>query len=349
MKAMLVRTVKALIRGTWKTPQDFARSILQDTRLVAADVGAAAGLQGHWQPLDGVAVLYLFEPFGDAAAELRIACERRHNPELYRVMPVGLSNHSGQQTLHVTNTPTGSSLKQPFGPLSDGYTAPDYFFPIRDVEITVKRLDEVLEAAVEQQLDYIKLDTQGSEADILEGLGIERRKRLTCVESEVNLVNGIPDGTTFAQLVDLLSVAGLEFFDLRISRGYRWLKDSTVCPQRFGVNGSPKSISARAWEADVVWFRRPDLAIGDGSLDSIRSLTLAYCLYHFFTEAWHLLDLSDEARPEWRDESLRLRGIVLEWHRYVRSLFPLDRPWLSRLIRRRQRWQQYTWLPYPNS
>lgn len=349
MKQRIIRFLKSVIRGTPRTPTDFAREILAGSRAVAADVGAAAGLQNHWGPLDGNAVLYLFEPFADAAAELEERFKSRPRPDLYRIMPVGLSDRGGEQTLHVTNTPSGSSLKQPYSPISGGYAPPDYFFPIRDVAITVARLDAVLDDAGEDQLDFIKLDTQGAEADILEGLGAARRARLVCAESEVNLVGAIPDGTSFGKLSELLTSAGLELFDLRIARGYRRFADSRLYQDQFHVVSSPKSISARAWEADVVWFRRAELVIEDESIDSVRRLALAYCLYHFFTEAWHLFDLADHARPEWRDEIKSLRKSVLEWHRYVRSIFPLDRPWLGGLVRRGERWQQYMWLPYPHS
>ena len=349
LKDTLIRTAKAAIRGTWQTPQDFARGILADTRAVAADVGAAHGLQGQWLPLDGNAMLYLFEPFAEAAEELEHTVASKRRPDLYRVMPFALSNRTGRQPLHVTNTPTGSSLKQPFSPVMDGYSPPDYVFPIRNIEVAVSRLDDAFDTLAEPQLDFIKLDTQGAEADILEGLGAERRSRLFCVESEVNLVGAIPKGTTLAQLVDLLSPAGLEFFDLRIARGYRRFSSHALHRTEFGVGDAPMSIAARAWEADVVWFRTPDAVLATGSLHSVRKLVLAYCLYNFFTEAWHLLDRATAHDPTWREEVARLRMVVKRWHRYVRSIFPLDRPALATLFRRRERWNQYAWLPYPHS
>ncbi len=349
MNPGLIRLLKAVVRRTWRTPTHFAHDVLANTRAVAADVGAAAGLQGQWQSLDGNAVLYLFEPFPDAAADLERLFSSRPQADLYRIIPVGLSSCDGIQTLHVTNSPTGSSLKSPVGHLGVQYTPPDYFYPIREIPIKVARLDTILNEAGETQLDFIKLDTQGAEADILEGLGESRRGRLTCVESEVNLVGAIPGGTTFGRLAEMLGASGLEFFDLRISRGYRRFPIAKSHPKQFRVHGNCKSISARAWEADVVWFRRPELVVADGSWDGVRKLVLAYCMYHFFTEAWHVLDLAEQCLALRQHEISGLRKTVLEWHRYVRSIFPLDWPWAARLLSRRQRWQQYTWLPYPNS
>lgn len=349
IKTAAIRLAKAIVRGTWRTPADFVRDILRDTRCVAADVGAARGLQYHWLPLEGNATLYCFEPCAAEAAALQAQCAGRTHSDRYRVIPCALSNTSGVATLHVTNTPTGSSLKYPHSSLCDGYAPADYFFPLREEQIDVRRFDEALDAVHERDMHFIKLDTQGCEYDILCGLGDARRGKTFCVEAEVNLVGAIQGGTEFGKLADLLTQAGLEFFDMRLSRSYRLFPASSVYGDVFGVTACPKSIAARAWEADVVWFRKPESILSENTPDAVRILLVAYCLYNFFTEAWHLLDLAETRRPSEAAEWVRLRSVIKEWHRYIRRLFPVDRPVVARLLKRRQRWHQYTWLPYPNS
>ena len=91
-------------------------------------------------------------------------------------VPVGLSEHGGPQTLHVTNTDSGSSLLKPvIGPAMESRATEqmrNYFFPVTEVEIMTQTLASVISeySAGPNVPTVVKLDTQGSELSILKSV-----------------------------------------------------------------------------------------------------------------------------------------------------------------------------------
>lgn len=88
-----------------------------------------------------------------------------------RKMPFGLSREGGVQTLYVTNIDSGSSLLEPDLNPSVAHRLPDtaYFFPLKPLEVPTVTLCEVVSKAGVKAPVFVKLDTQGTELDILKG------------------------------------------------------------------------------------------------------------------------------------------------------------------------------------
>ena len=88
-----------------------------------------------------------------------------------RKMPYGLSREGGEQTLYVTNVDTGSSLLEPDLNESIAHRVPDasYFFPLRPVQVDTITLSDVIGKIGVNAPIFVKLDTQGTELDILKG------------------------------------------------------------------------------------------------------------------------------------------------------------------------------------
>jgi FkbM family methyltransferase len=96
-----------------------------------------------------------------------------HWPHASRVrkMPFGLSREGGLQTLYVTNVDSGSSLLEPDLNVNVAHRLPDtgYFFPLKPVQVCTITLSEVIGKIGVDAPIFVKLDTQGTELDILKG------------------------------------------------------------------------------------------------------------------------------------------------------------------------------------
>lgn len=164
---------------------------LLDRRLVVIDVGARWGVAPIWDQLGDQCHTIGFEP--DEAECSRLAhLNRSHDRR--RFVPVGLGATTGMATLYLTRDHKGSSLYPPSNlavsrhpGLADGHLEATEI-------IEVMALDDWCAQEGIAQIDAMKIDTQGSELDVLKGAaGMLQGVRLLEVEVEFNpLYEGIP-------------------------------------------------------------------------------------------------------------------------------------------------------------
>lgn len=289
--------------------------ILNGSRFVAADVGAANGLPLEWQPLLDSACLYCVEPDAEAARKLADIYGTKPGITL-RVLPVALSGTGGARRLHRTNVPTGSSLLPFDTEMARDYCDPSYFHPFTTVEVETRRLDDVLDEVEEHQLDLIKLDTQGTELEILLGLGQERLGRLLGIELEIGLPGAYRGQAQFHEVQATLVDAGFELFDFRLARTDlpRRGDDRFYRSQIFNVGPDDRSIASRLWETDALFIRHPAPLLADGDGAALRRLMVVYCTYRFFPEAYHLVSVAQSHGILDDEEAARTRSAIVSWH-----------------------------------
>jgi FkbM family methyltransferase len=301
--------------------------LLNGEPIVIADVGAAYGLPPHLQILAPLARLCLFEPNAMRAQELRASQgERLH------VFPVALSSNGGTRTLYVTNVPTGSSLLKPGSDAVD-LTDPNYFFPVREERVETERLMDVLAQGGIPRLDFIKADVQGAELEVLQGMGDSYCEKLLGAELEVGFPGAYVNQPGFAEIDLWLKQRGFELFDLRPARLHRYMHGafSYVPETVFGVRPESGGLSKRIWEADLVYFRRPEALLKAGDTAALRRLLALYCAYGFFVDAVHLSGRVIEQKLLSQDAGEELQRMIVKWHRRAQYCV-LDSPAWRRLI-----------------
>jgi FkbM family methyltransferase len=340
-------------------------AIVGSERMVGVDVGSAGGLQPHWRSYAGVVDFYLFEPHHESYEKLKALFSTSPYSYLFHVLPIGLSEAGGERTLYMLNCPTGSSL-YPVNPASE-FANPNnsYIYPIREVQIQTRNLNDVLNEQKVVNVDIIKLDVQGAELEILRGLGKARRKHLLLAEVEVNINSGVTKnigpyegGPTWGQIDEMFTAEGMCLLDVSVARGYRTKGGDGDWYQRevFDVYENSPSLSARVWEADVVYVRDWRLLVADGDAASMRKLAVALCGYRFFSEAYFITEKAEEAGVFDTATASEIRRNIVAWHcagrhfwqgqgvlwRLFRSMLRISR--MSQLLR----WKQYMWFDYPN-
>ncbi len=150
--------------------------------LVVVDVGARWGIGDRWAALgDGVRV-FGFDP--DVAE-----CDRLNagKPQGVEYIPLALGSTAGEQLLHVTREPACSSFYAP----SKRVAATHPELSCIEVTHTSSVMTSTLEAWCAERhiarIDAIKLDTQGSELDVLLGAhSLLENVQLLEVEVEFN-------------------------------------------------------------------------------------------------------------------------------------------------------------------
>ena len=134
-----------------------------------ADVGARWGAVDFWTALGDKARVVCFE--ADADEALRLAAENSSPHVEYA--PFALGADGSPRTLHLTEGPGCSSVYPPLAALYERYPGCGVMRPSGALACETTTLDAFFDARGIGRLHALKLDTQGSELDILRGA--ERR------------------------------------------------------------------------------------------------------------------------------------------------------------------------------
>ncbi len=185
--------------------------LLNRNPIRAADIGAAGGIDARWESAAKFVTWILFEPDKNAFDRL---C--KYNKGNNIIFNYALSNERGTKPFYFCKLDRCNSL---YVPALDSCRD---FDRVKDLEIEGKgiinctTLDGLLETSKINGLDYIKLDTQGNELDILKGA----RKLLIqshtfALVTEYLFLQEYKNLPSFSELHSFVTNLGYELFDMK--------------------------------------------------------------------------------------------------------------------------------------
>lgn len=137
-----------------------------DRRLLLVDVGARWGPAAVWNAVSAYGDVVCFEPDPQEAQRLAASAP----PHVQYVCAALGAVDGSKLEITITREPACSSVYPPIRTLFTDYPALDCIAPESRASFPARTLDAALAEIVgERRLDWIKLDTQGSELDILRG------------------------------------------------------------------------------------------------------------------------------------------------------------------------------------
>jgi FkbM family methyltransferase len=183
--------------GTGKARRATEDGEAPDRPLVVVDVGCRWGFAEKFVGPDRLFEVYGFDPDEQECARLR----ERYANQAVNLVPMGLAGTAGQRTLHLTQEPACSSLLPPDPALTERYPALACARQVSTMEVETTTLDVWAEQQGVHAADYIKIDTQGTELEILKG-GRRLVQTARCLEVEVEF-NPIYRGQALFAELDL--------------------------------------------------------------------------------------------------------------------------------------------------
>jgi FkbM family methyltransferase len=183
------------------------------------DVGANRGQFGQMLRRGGYrGHIASFEPVPDALKDLR----RRAEPdENWSVHAIALGREEGTTTMQTI--PGQATLSSMLAPSEYGRARFPRMAEVVPQEVPVRRLDGLLDAITEsipQPRIYLKLDTQGFDLKVFQGLG-ERTRDIAALQSELALLKIYEGMPRMPQALEEYERAGFEVSGLfPVSREY---------------------------------------------------------------------------------------------------------------------------------
>lgn len=157
-------------------------------KLIHLDIGSQGGVIDIVKKYSDYFEVIMCEPIKEEADEMRA--------QGYKVIEKPLSKESKEVTFFETQLSAGSSMYKPKGPYLDFYNPdPKYlalYDTVKETQIKCSTISEELSRLNVKELDFLKLDTQGSELDILKGIGNYKPVMIMTEVQYLPFYDGVP-------------------------------------------------------------------------------------------------------------------------------------------------------------
>lgn len=265
---------------------DAVQPLLAERRqqYVIVDIGARSGVEALWRNFQHVADFIGFDPDEEECARLN-ATFRDNGHERLVVHPHAIAGRNGPHTFHVTQFPFSSGLYRGNDAWLDRFPFTTLKVE-REVEVDAITLDHFCEEAALDHVDFVKIDTEGAEYDVLEGaLGMLPSRKVLGIKTELWWDPVAKSQRSFADIDILLRRHGFRFFDLDLHRYSRSTLPAGPLQQQIDKNGEV-SVTTRivaaygqAWTGDALYFRDPvgELREGTSTIAWDRDALLRLC------------------------------------------------------------------------
>jgi FkbM family methyltransferase len=228
-----------------------AAAALRAKPLGFVDVGARGGIHTVVEPLAGVTAVLGFEPDADECARMR----EQHSDSSWAefdLEPCALAGKAGPHSFHILAQPVNSSLLRPNAAMAKRYRI-DGFRIDREVVVDALTLDGVLFGNRGRQDywgEFLKLDAQGAELDILRGATRTLAERTVAAIVEVELCALYENQPLFSDVEAFMRDSGFTFF------GFSAMSYRSGRLRHLLGKGGPRW-RERLIHADAVFFKDP--------------------------------------------------------------------------------------------
>lgn len=222
---------------------------LLERNLTIVDVGCRWGIARAWEALGSRATIVGFDPDAAECARLRTAYR---GPCDVRFVAAALGDSIGTASLYVTQDPSCSSLLEPDPVLVASVPQLACVRPVRQTRVELTTLDQCAASANIDHVDFLKLDTQGTELMVLRGASASLAStRAVEVEVEFNPIYvGQP---LFGDVDSFLRAKGFVLWRLKHLAHYSVQQRPTGCgvPDRQVFDS--RLVHFRAREGQLFW------------------------------------------------------------------------------------------------
>ncbi|MDP8245329.1 MAG: FkbM family methyltransferase [Candidatus Hinthialibacter antarcticus] len=263
---------------------------IQQAPLGFIDIGARGGVHPLVEPIAGSTQVLAFEADAEECSRLQKLLHGNTQWAHIDLAPIALGASEADAELHLLSTETNHSLLPPDNEFTHRYNM-EKWREIETVPVKTRSLDSIVYGDYPNNQyygEFIKLDTQGTEYEIL--LGAERtlRERCVAVVSEVAFFPIYKGQRLFSDVESLLRKQGFSFYGFT---------DMAYRSKRL-IDKTKQKSNERIFYADAVFFKDP--LPGGGrriSLNDRQKMVLILCamLLSYYDFALELLDaLEDE-------------------------------------------------------
>jgi FkbM family methyltransferase len=268
------------------------------------DAGGRYGLHPTWKPFRGELRYVLFEPDATEGARLRDKYAARADEIV--VEDQALAERDGSLTIHFfrNRAMSSSAVRTDASALFRGERSAEVDVT-ESVTVPATSIDAYCDAR-DIRADFLKIDTEGTELEILKGAEKQLGSSVLGVRSEVNFERTFVGKDLFGALHEFLLDRGFFLLNLDYEGRGEYQNDFVRMDGRFGILSN----------CDAVWLKRKErLFVKDGPAGSLEAKIFKYAAFCFHNSAPDVaIDVLLEGRAGFGAEYGALEGTRLFSH-----------------------------------
>lgn len=209
------RQLRRLLDGTDRTNaklRALAEQALDGRPLAVVDVGALWGLLPELKPIEDFVSAVGFDPDADECERLNVAARERGLRQ--RFLPYAVTGADERRTFHLMRKEATSSLLEPNRAFFDRFPDAERVDVVDRFELETRAFGPLL-ATEGIEVEFLKLDAHGLEAEILDSLDPSQLGALLAVHVEVLFATLYRGQCSFADVDVRLKAAGFELYELK--------------------------------------------------------------------------------------------------------------------------------------
>lgn len=243
------------------------------------DIGARNGVHARWvEIIDKLPVNIIgFEPDKKECDKLN-----KHAKTSEQFLPYAVSSEKGRKTFYITESTGNYSLFEPDNQYINRFVPRDSYKVNHTLQVDVVSLDSAMNISHIEDIDFVKIDTEGGELDILNGAE-ESMKQVFGVELEVwfNRINkGAP---LFSDIDRKMRELGFTLFDVARDNFVKRINGKNL--------GGPKG---QLWSGDMLYFRDIPYLVNNKSIflttDKIIKSIIILMVYSYYDYALEIIE-----------------------------------------------------------
>jgi FkbM family methyltransferase len=198
---------------------------------VLVDIGAAGGAPRIWRPIASQSVYVGFDPDLRDMADV-VGGEFRRSFVLNKAVTADPSRSEIQ--FHLTAYPHCSSALAPDLVSLSNYSFHDYFITERKTDVPAITLDAALAQLQLDRIDWMKLDTQGTDLRLFQSLNESARTRMLALDIEPSMIETYQGEDLFVDVHRYMTHNGFWLSNLNVGGASRIRKATlnAIVPQR---------------------------------------------------------------------------------------------------------------------